>query len=841
MDSDKRIQDLERQVAELNDIVHGLMAERDVHVKQRHRHSFRDKLRRRRAPDKPRRVREAFTGEAGHRLETDIGAIWLSRAAVVLLMTAIVLGARYTVHADIGPVQKLAIVYAGALLAIGFGWLRWRSPDLFAQTLLGTGLAGVYYATYAAFFVDGMRVFENSMLAIVPLAVCLGLLVVVSHYRRSESVAGLAMFLVYYTVVASCMWGETAASIYYALATCSALALVALVFHALHRWLLFTWAALIATYLTHILFFMSRPANLDISPHEYFWLSNGFLGVCFVAFAFTCIIDAHKTGEYRRHVAPLAGTNSGIFLTLTFFAVHGQYLELEWMFRVGLTVLMIAFAVAARAVGPRRNYLFQVFIAKAVIMLTLAFQAYFSPHMLMVALSIECLALAFSHKRSGNVSFKAIGMILLFVVFVGCMFQLKTPGTVSMFSFSVPANWFCCAGAAFVFVVVAWFYEHFVRHIKPEDRTTRGQWFLADTVLDIHSGTAALLYAAAAAIILLTLTIIDLGTAPHLPFTLAAIAAMMIVGGILLRTPQVDFGGVLLLVAAHVCYHAFIWLKIPGFEQQPKYAAYTTLVALFTYAGAYLMERYLKRIRGGSVWRHNVVAAIPYFGATLMLTTLSGRILSGISLPLAQNTLGVALLLAGALTAYPAVKASGIFAMAIGTYTLYTRGLHGSAPTYINEDAFLIYFVLILLTFASGERLLAILQRQEQVPSKLENGLRTILVCVGAGLGVLGFDLYCTSEYLTVSWLALAVITVALGAVFRESRYRWTAFVLFCMIMVRAFAIDLRILSLEYAFISFAAVAGAFLVVTWAYSRHRRKHLQAASQDAAPTEPAADA
>jgi len=838
LDSEQRIHELERQVEELQGLVQGLIADRDAHGKRRHRR-HRDKPPRPKLRDHMRQgVQKALKGEAGDTLETRIGAIWLSRTAVVLLMTAIVLGARYTVSADIGPIQKLAIVYAASALALGYGWLRWGTPDLFAQTLLGTGLAGNYYATYAAFFVDGMRVSDSHWPAIPLLAGCFVVLVSVCHRRQSQSVAGLAMFLVYYTVVASCMGGQDAASVYYALATCSALAVVASVFHARHRWLLFTWAALIATYLTHMFYFVGKPAGLDIAPHDYFWLSNGFLAVCFIAFSVVCILDAHKTGEYRRKVAPLSGTNSAVFLTLTWLAVRENYLEQEWLFRLGLAALLLMFAAAAQATGPKRNYLFQIFLAKAVIMFTLALQAYFSGDKLMVALAIESLALAFSYKRSGLVSFKAMGLILLLSTFVGCMFHLKTPGTVSALSVSIPANWLCCAGAAAVFVVVAWFYEHFVRKTRPEDRVTHSQWFLADTVLDIHSGTAALLYAAAAAIILLTLTIIDLGTAPHLPFVLAGIAAIMTLAGIVLKTSPVDFGGILLLVAAHVCYHALILLKIPGFEQQPHYAAYTILVALFTYAGAYLMERYLKRIRGGREWAHHVVAAIPYLAATLLLTTLSGRVLSGVTLPLAQNVLGVGILLAGAVTAYPAVKASGLFALGIGTWTLY-QGLSSPSQPYFQKESFLTYFVLILLTYALAERLFVTLQRQERVPSTLENRLRTMLVCAGAALGIYGLDLYSSSEYLTLSWLALAVITVGLGAVFQEIRYRWTALALFCLITIRAFAIDLRLLSLEYAFLSFAVVAAAFLVITWLYSRYRQK--QVSSKTSGTTDPATDA
>lgn len=831
MDSNDRIADLERRVEELTTIIRELRAQETQPPASRHEPSPRKK------PTPPsqddgaakqvfkndfrRNVDKVLGGEEGDSIETRIGGIWMSRLAVVLLMTAVVLGARVTLYADVfGPLQKIGILYAGSIAAVLYGVYFWKSRDFFSQTLLGAGMAGVYFATYAAFFVEGLRIVSPSVVTSPLLLASLVAIIVVCHLRRSQAVAGISLFLVYYTVVASCTSGGATANVVYALLTCTVLAAAAVIFQALHRWLFFTWGALVASHLTYFYFFRVKPPELNISQVEYFWISNGFLTVSYIAFSLACIVDAWKTGEYRKTVAPMSGFNSAIYFSLMWMAVRHHYLAHEWLFRLGLAVMLLAFAFMAETSGPRRNYLFQIFIAKAVVMFTLALQAYMSGERLLVAMSVECLGLAFSYKRSGTVIFKVLGLCMMLITFVGCIARVKAFGTIELGPYTVPSNWFCCVGSSFFFVITSWFYEKFVRRVRPEDRTVSGQWFMADTFLDARTATAALLHAAAAALIMLTITIIDRGNDPRLPYILAAEGAIMTLTGFILRTPQVEVGGVLLLVAAHICYHAFLLLGIPGFEQQAGYAVYTALVALLTFLGAYFWERYLRRVKGGRDWEHHVVASIPYLAATFMFTTLFDRSLNHMYIPLAQAGLGVLLLMAGCLTQYPGVKASGLLAFGIATASCYT-GLYNYNDSFAEQPWFLGHFSLFLLSYALGERLFVILERQQRASSPTEDAIRTILVCVAAGLGAIGLHLFADPSYLTLYWLGLAVVTFVLGAVFRESRYRWIARVLFMACAVRAYAYDLRALPPLYSFLSFTALAVVLLVIAWAYSRRR--------------------
>jgi len=735
------------------------------------------------------------------------------------------------------------IGYGASLLGVAFGLVFRKERDLFAQTILGAGLAGLYFTTYAAFFLEGVAIFSNRTLAVPVLLGCLIGLAAVAHQRRSQTVAGVWLFLAYYTVALSCTAGGAAENIFYALGTCTLLAVVALVFHAAHRWLLFTWVAMIATHVSYFYFFLTKPAGLDMTDREYFWVSNGFLALCWVVFSTASILDARKTGEYRRTVAPMAGVNSAVFLCLAWIAIRQHYVEYEWMFRASFTVALLLFAVLAETTGSRRNYLFQVFIAKTVIMFTLTLQAYLSGEKLLVAMALECLALAFSYKRSAVVAFKVLAMGLLAITFVGCLISVKNVDPLVIGPFTVPANWFCGVGAPLVFLVIAWFYEHFIRRVKPEQRIVSGQWFLADTALDMHGATVALLHAAAAALILLTVTIIDQGDHPALPYILGGEGVALALIGFLLRTPQIEVASVLLVLAAHVCYHAFLQFGLTGFEDQYAYMVYTVLLALFTFVGAHFWERYLRRVPGGKPWEHDVVAVLPYLAATLMLTRLMGRGLDSVDAALGQNGLGAVLLLAGGLMGLKGMAASGVMAFAVGTATLY-GGLYSFAAPMAQHPRFLPFFLLALTTYAAGERLLAHRHGPAPVATQADGALRSVFVGVGVFIGMVGLsewqhgaagstgryawfpDALAEAPGLTLYWLLFAVATMAVGALFRESRYRWAALIVFAVAIVRAFAFDLLRLSPVYQFVSFAGLAAALLVVSWAYSQRRRKNLE---------------
>lgn len=843
MDDEKRIEELEAEVRELTGIVRRLMDARQPAAAPPDEQAGESATaaaasREPRGPDLMQGMQRVLGGEPGETLESRIGGIWLSRVALLVVATTLVVGARVTLGTQVLlPIHKILIGYGVALAAAVYGLFPRKESDAFAHAALGGGLATLYFSTYAVFFVEGAALFPGAAAAFPSLAVCLLLVMAIAHWRKSETVAGMALFLAYFTVVLSCMHGKNGENIVYALGTCALLAAGAMVFHAVHRWLVLTWGALVTTYVTYFYFFLRKPPGLMLSDREYFWVSGGFLALCYVLFSCAAILDARKTGEYRRTVAPMAGMNSFIFFALTWAGIRLHYVEYEWVFRLCFTLMLLTFAILAETTGPKRNYLFQIFVAKTVIMFTLALQAYFSGEKLIVAMALESLALAFSYKRSGVVSFKALGMALMFVTFVSCLLTVKDTRPLAFGPLTMRANWFAGIGASSVYLVVAWFFEHHVRRFKPDKRVVSGQWFLADSLLDVHNATAAMFHAAAAAFILLTLTIIDQGEQAVLPYLLGGEAVAIAAAGFVLRTPQVEAASVLLLAAAHVCYHVFLQFDVSGFDAQPFFALYTVLLALFTYLGAHLWERYLRRVQGGKPWEHDVAAAVPYLAATFLLTTLMAHSWNRLDTALGQNALGVALLVIAALTRFSGMKASGLMALGFGSAACYA-GLYAPGAAIHRLPHFLPLFALVLATYAGAERaFVAAPHGVRYTPTPADNVFRSLLVAVAVVLGLLGLAAWATESSLTRYWFALGLAMIAAGAVFRESRYRWAALTIIAIVIGRAFFFDLWNLPPFYQFLSFAAMAVPLLVISRAYSARRRRMIETRNENTEDSTP----
>jgi hypothetical protein len=851
MDPNRRIQELEKQVERLTGLVGELLSKDDRRDEDERKTGARSKpilkpeaasalvpqVIRDPGPLANRmreRVEHALGGEEGESLESRIGSVWLSRLAVVAVMSALALGASLTFKDDtIGPVQKVAIGYGIAAIFSIYGLIAGRRRDFFAEAMLGCGLATYYFTTYAALFVDETRLgwafLDATGLRTTLVLISLLVLSGVAHWRRSQTVAGIGLFLAYYTVVVSCTQAPSLENLWHALLTCAVLSVVTLIFHAAHRWLLFSWVALIATHVTFLLFFREKPEGLPISDTDYFWISNGFLSLSFVLFSLTSVVDARKTGEYRRTVAPMSGLNSAFFLVVTYLAIRNHYPEEQWMFRLGVGLLFSVFAVLAQTTGPKRNYLFQIYIAKAVILFTLCLQAALAENgeILLVAMSIECLALGFSYKRSSIVAFKVLGLCLMAITFAGCLLSVKMSGAVPLGNFFFPANWFSAVGVAVVFQIVAWFYEKFVRRLSPGNRVTSGQWFMADTPLDLRSATMAMLHAAAGAMILLTITIVEQSDDVALPFFLGGIGVSLTGLGLLLLTPQTETAGVLLGAAAHLCYYVFLWMPKEAFQRQPFFVEYTVALALFTYVGAYAWERYLRRYRHAEDdWEHHLVAAVPYLAATCLLTILMARQLPDVHSAWSQSALGAGLLLFGVITRYPGIRASGVLALGSGSACLYVLMTNPEAPLG-QADYFLPTLALYLIMLVLAERFLAILQHYEEQPSLLESGVRTVFAVLIVVLGAFGLFEWAAAKDaakdLSLMLLALAVFLIVLGVIFRESRYRWGAITLFAVIAIRAFT-HFGDSPPLYQVLTFTASAVVLLTVSWGYSRMGRRH-----------------
>lgn len=827
MEPKARIRELEGKVAELTALVSRYSAEEAARALERHgaEHHLADGV--------LRTVDQVLLGERDEAIESHVGAVWVSRLAAVVIMMALALAARTTfAYQDIEEIGKALIGYGIAAVFIGYGLFFERKRDLFAQSVLGCGLAVLYFTTYAIFFIPEMQLLDAPLWGVPVVVACLTGVLIMAHVRSSETVAGVALFLAYFTVYASCIQAPSLTSHYHAAATCSILAIIALVYQESHRWLMFSWAVMTATYLTYGYCFYQQPVVLSFDGDTYFWIANGFLTAFFLLFALTSIAGRRRGGYYRPMAAPLAAVNAVAYYVFASQSLEARYPDHTWMFQAGLALALFLVALLAETRGQRSNLLFQTYILGGVIVTSLALKAALPLAHFLIAMALECLVLTLFFQRSGVVGFKIIELGLMLATSAATLAAAGLISPVHLAGWQMPANRFCALGIALLFALNAWLYDKFTKPRDPERRTRSGHWFMADSRLDWSGSSMAMAHAACGAFVLLTLTILELSNTPELPFILGAQAFVIWMLGLILLTPQICVGAVLLLVAAHVCYHVFTVLPLDGFTEQQNFIPCTVALGVLTYLGGHAWERYLLRFRKEeSDLEHHLIVAVPFLIGTTLLATLFTRELNPLHVPAAQGALGVGLVLMGSFNRYTGVKASGILAMMFAIYSFYTGLNHPDSPLD-KEPLFLLYFALFLATCMGAERLFAFRKMHGAAGTRIEDALRTLLVWMAMVLGLLGLYRWSSAENLVFYLLAYAVIVLMLGVVFSESRYRWGALLLFGVVAYRAFT-QFQNLSPIYQVLVFGVPGVVLIIVSWAYSRRIARARKAARDKAA--------
>ncbi|HEX7700876.1 MAG TPA: hypothetical protein VF403_09145 [Kofleriaceae bacterium] len=207
-------------------------------------------------------------------LEAKLGTYWLSRFGIVSLITGAAM-LIVTYFGALGPFVRVAVGYAMAAVVAWTGLQLARQHKTFGQIVFGGGLAIGYFVTYALHFVHALRVVDNEPIGVGLVAIAIAAIVATAHRMRSETVAGIALFLGLHTGMLS---EVTALSL---IAT-TLLAAGAGFFLAVNRWVLVPLSTVVAVYSTHAVLAMGA----GVSPE----LRAAFLGVDFALFSAALLI-----------------------------------------------------------------------------------------------------------------------------------------------------------------------------------------------------------------------------------------------------------------------------------------------------------------------------------------------------------------------------------------------------------------------------------------------------------------------------------------------------------------------------------------------------------------------
>lgn len=836
--NDKRIQELEEQIKQLTQQLEFLIREKEINnytetpkviLEQSPEivtHPLREKANF--TYDKPlfNKFKSAIKIKSKEELEQKIGSVWASRVGAILVMTAVVLGARTTFYSTgIDIWEKIIIGYTFSLLLI-LGERLTHSKNIFSEVILSCGLTGIYFTTYAGLFIEKTHIFYQNYYYLISgfllLLFCLSPLIIIAHKRKSSTIAGIGLFLTYYTVALSCYNEPNIKTLSYALLTSISIAFITFVFHLLHNWFFLSWTGVIASYATYLYVFLylNPHTYFHIPEKAYFWISFLFLTTCFLLFSITCIIDARKRGEYRKGIAPLVGLNSAIYFCLTFYAVRTYYLPYEYLFRTGFALMLFTFTLISHFTGPRNNYIFQIFIVKTVIMVTLAIQAYFSGEKLLIALAIECLALAFAHKRSGYLVYRILNFFLLWVSFFWGVSYIKMPGNILLWNYLIPANWFAIWGASLFLFIVAWFYEHFIPAQKENVPEENYEIHLSSIKWKFSPLLMSVLHACVASLLILLLTVVEFMDDLRLPLILTTELLILLGIGLISTTPSIEFSGVLLLVSAQACYLFYFFTNQQSLYELPYFLSMSFPLGFISYIGAYAWEKYLNKIqyRQDDI-THFILTILPYISSIIITLIVANYITSPLGFPMFISILGVSIYILGIYSELLSFSVSGI-ALILSSVIYLLTYLSKIPKGHISLPLFFIVCLLSLILIFS-ERIKLYEQQKLKQNNLAETFIRIFFLC-GVVFVHLYFSYICLPKnFLIFYWLATGIGILFLGILFHEYIYRWIGFCVLFVTLLRTFFVFQYISSEIYQILSFAVSAFVLFLVGWIYSKNQ--------------------
>ncbi|HUI05953.1 MAG TPA: DUF2339 domain-containing protein [Verrucomicrobiae bacterium] len=741
-------------------------------------------------PPIPAAPRESF--------EVRLGTYWLPRIGIAVLLTGMVFFAAYITPRLTVP-HKVALGYLSCLVLGVLGLLLEKKTPQFARVLLGGSMALTYFVTYAAHFVDAFRVIQSPTVALTMLSVVVLFIVGVAQERRSPTLGGMALFFGYYTSVVSGVATFT-------LAANGVLAVAAVFFLARNRWVTISYGAVLATYLTYMIWVWKFAGWGDIRHllfdsgylgAEDFRLRAAFLSLYWLVFTVGGLMirgraslpashddaawqEARPPGELER-LEPaerngLLTLNNVFFFILFTLLMRHAYPDRQWAFQFCFGgALLMASALTYQRFAPESSIMDALFL-QGLAVATLGVISYFKGVRLVAALALESAFVLVLARWMQSRWIAWIGRAAFAAAACYAWGQYNDWDTPMRYGvWFAGAVGFVCAGM--------------------ENRTTRQ--LPAGEV-----GTASLYFAVVATALAMTAARDQFETS-QMPWvwTLGAVA-VAIVGGAL-RTREI-------LWAAHLPlawgYGAFGSGQLSDNEW-----ALTPSLALIAVTFAFGIVVWGRaRARGDDAQATNLLAPYAFFATlAVIFVTLDYAPERWRLTAFAAETL--TLVIAAALAnerTFSYLAFATVFIGAFGYVTARRSLFAGASVAWSN-------FLVATLLLIVGERI-----------SHRRSPLRKLsvwMVVVVTVVALYALRRLVGGAYLTVSWAVLGFVLLAFGFAIRERFYRVGGLVSLGFSLARAILHDMARVETVYRILSFIGLGVILLVLAFLYARNREK------------------
>jgi uncharacterized membrane protein len=347
-------------------------------------------------PPPPPRMAGATPAPLTPSFEMRLGTYWLVRVGIVMVLTGLVFFGNLAYHkyiTNLGPGGKVALLYlaSGLLLGAGAWWQRKAAKESlrnYAQVLFAGGLAAVYFTTYAAHYVEPLRVIDKDHAGVAGglLLAWAGFMVWIADRKKSEVLAFFAVGLAYYTSFITHVG-------YFTLWSNLVLTAAAVVFLVRNRWAALTFASLIASYAAYGYWRFFDGSNWHwASPEEGLWTGAWFLMSYWVVFTTAVFLSRDQKFADQNRAAFLTFNNGALFtmFVLTMLQVQtGGF----WKFSLTYGGVLLVLAELARRTLASEPLAKHFYLTQGLLLVTVGFISKFAGLQLALILAAESVIL----------------------------------------------------------------------------------------------------------------------------------------------------------------------------------------------------------------------------------------------------------------------------------------------------------------------------------------------------------------------------------------------------------------------------------------------------------------
>ena len=325
-------------------------------------------------------------------LELHFGQVWLVRIGIVILLTGLVFLGNFAwkeIVAKVGPAGKLAVLYAAGLALGGIGFLVKRKRSelaTYGKVLIGGGIATIYYTTYAAHFVEPLRVIGSPLVGGVLLLTLAVAIVWLADCLRSQAVAAITIVLGFYTAAINPI-------AQFSLFSNLVLSVMAIALLVRRRWVSVSLVSMVGSYLAYAFWRLQSTGTLWIDPiadQPVFWTALLFPACYWLVFTIAVFLGRTRAAKAQPFFLTV---NNTAFFGLAAPLVAGNYPDQLWIFALSYGGILLFLSFLTAKLEAKESPLTGCYLAQGLTLVLVGLLFKFSGYQLALILALQSATL----------------------------------------------------------------------------------------------------------------------------------------------------------------------------------------------------------------------------------------------------------------------------------------------------------------------------------------------------------------------------------------------------------------------------------------------------------------